>query len=235
MSGVEKTCESMEREETRWCFLPFHKGKRRRKIPNKLMIRHIYLSCISVVVLGLSARAQLPAASAAASPAAAPVQHSLSMDVKAVGSGGTGKATHVGSMQDTTLQGHRTVLAVEVRNFSQHPDQAHVEWYFFGAGLGSSKVSLFDSGGSDVTLQAGGVEKLSAASKELTTVVKRSITTGPVTNGVQITTIAREEGGSTVKGWLVRLLADGKVIQMIGSSSKYEELGKHGDLQALKQ
>ncbi|MGB8356764.1 MAG: hypothetical protein WCD79_22900 [Chthoniobacteraceae bacterium] len=199
------------------------------------MSRHIYLSCISVVVFGLSAHAQLPAASVAASPAAAPVQHSLSMDVKAVGSGGTGKAVRAG-FKDTTLQGHRTVLAVEVRNFNQHPDQAHVEWYFFGAGLGSSKVYVFDSSGSDITLQAGGTEKLDAASRELTTVVKRSMSVGPVTNGVQVTTLTREEGGSTVKGWLVRLLADGKVIQIIGSASKYEELGRHdADLQALKQ
>ena len=191
---------------------------------------------MSVAIFALSAHAQLPVPGAAASPAAAPVQHSLSMDVKSVGSGGTGKATHGGSMQDTTLQGHRTVLAVEVRNLSQYADKAHVEWYFFGAGLGSSNVYIFDSGGSDISVPAGGSEKLEAASKELTTVVKRSITTGPVINNVQVTTIARQEGGSTVKGWLVRLMADGKVIQIAASSPKYEDLGRHdSDLQALQR
>jgi len=199
------------------------------------MSKHIYLSCMSVVVFGLCARAQVPAPSVAASPAAVPVQHSLSMDVKATGSGGTGKASGMGSSADTTLQGHRTVLEVEVRNFSQHPDQAHVEWYFFGASLGSSDVHVFDSGNSDVTLQAGGVQTLNPASKELTTMVKRSISTGPVVNNVQITTLTRAEGGSTVKGWLVRLMADGKVLQIIGSSPKYEEFGRRdADLQALK-
>lgn len=206
--------------------------------------------CLSLVFCGLSANAQVPSDSDNASAPAPPRPHSISMEVKTVASGGATDAknaakTNVGkyigvdraklttvSQDNKITQNHRVVLQVTLRNFSQQPDRVDIESYFFGQPVSSNKMFIFDSQKTTVPLQASETRTINIASKEIASTVEKTY----VSADGYLPLMSKRESGDKMKGWVVRLMGEGKVIQIRGSDLKYEDIGRDdAKLQALKK
>jgi|GEM_PF-2160080 len=210
------------------------------------MFKSIFILSFVLCFAGFNASGQLPAAGIPLSARS----HSVSVDVKVVSSGGAtsvgkntkdehgrftgngGQGLSTTTYENKVSQIHQTVLAIAVRNFSTVPDEVQLEWYFFGAQVGSSKYFVFDSGTRKLPLAAGETQAINAASKEAETTTVQQMTTASGYNPLYST----ERLGTSLKGWMVRLVADGKVVQVRASDLKYEEIGKDDSkLQTLKQ
>jgi len=179
-------------------------------------------------------------------PATMPVQHSISLEVQQVASGGggidvnktkseTGKyvGTNGGPLATTTLESksvlnHRTVLSVAVRNFSTQPDAVQLEYYFFAQSVAGGKEYLLNSDTSKISLAGGETQTVNATSKEVATTTTQKLTGA---DGYS-TIMSQQKTGEKLKGWMVRIMADGKVLQVRGSDMKYEDYGR--DDNALK-
>ena len=137
-------------------------------------------------------------------------------------------------MRTTRAQTSSSSVSIEisVRNFGTVPDTAQVEWYAVAepAHLQPGKPAadqryVFDKGSQNVSLAAGGTTKIPVASKEITseTTRKAGFHTGKyhgMHNG------GEQETGDVLSGWIVRVVADGKVIDAKGSKQEMEDLAK---------
>jgi len=208
------------------------------------VIRRLFYSCLVLTFCLLTSRGQLPSGVAAQTG-----QHGISVDVRVVGSGGgtamktasdtdTGKFIGVGGQKLTTTsydrktsQNHRISLEITIRNFAVQPDNVQLEWYFFGEPVHTNREFVFDSSTMPMPLQAGQSQTVNATSKDATTSVDQKL----VTADGYIPITAARESGTKLKGWLVRVVADGKVIRAVGSDQKYENIGMDDrKLQAMK-
>ncbi len=199
------------------------------------------LSCFATVVgsalmLGSVGFAQLPAT------------HSLSMDATVTSTGG---ATKSSSALKTDLGGQPVLggiaaetddytqkrakesgiaLLVQVRNLGRAPDSAKVEWYFFAKPIEKGREYIFDSGNQNITVAPATAESIPVKSAPIKSlVVKQLHTTDGVNSlGQQILPSASvKKTGSTVGGWIVRLIIDGKPGQIRASSPSLETLAKN--------
>jgi hypothetical protein len=200
-----------------------------------------------IISLGaLTATAQLPStgASALAPASSAPIQHSLMLDVQTKSSGGgiktTGNQPLTSAGTNTQTRDHTTTLEVTIRSFDKAADQVLIEWYFFGKPIANPRAndSVFDSGNKTVTVQAAGVETFDIASKVAQTakVTKTAVqmvnSYNPNTGGTtQVPSYSASESqtGTKLVGWVVRMTVDGKVLDVRGSDSKYEDMLKSPD------
>ncbi len=137
-------------------------------------------------------------------------------------------------MRTTRSQSTSSSAAIEisVRNFGALPDTAQVEWYFVAepAHLDSGKPAadqryVFDKGSQNANLAAGGTSRIPVTSKEVTseTARKAGFHTGKyhgMHNG------GEEKTGDVLSGWIVRVVADGKVIESKGSKQEMEDLAR---------
>ena len=214
------------------------------------MNMRVSVFCFSLLMAGLCAEGQLPATTATTTGAAVQVHHSVSLDVQLQGSGGAGHSsnkTHDDTGKYTGVDGqalatstieskqtinHRTVLSIAVRNFSPQPDEVQLEWYFFAEPYGGSKTYILNSDVSKISLKGSETQNVTATSLEtgVTTVQKATGAAGyePI--------LSRQTNGTKQKGWMVRVLADGKVIDVRGSDLTTEGYGKDDKaLEALKK
>ena len=202
--------------------------------------------CFALLMAAVNSHGQLPAAS----PAAAPVHHSISIDVQPVGSGGAGRSSNKthddvgkytgvggGALTTSTIESkltlnHRTVLSIAVRNFGAQADEVQLEWYFFAEPLGGTRTYILNSDVSKISLQGSETQTVTATSLETgtTTVQKATGAAGyePI--------FSREQVGTKQKGWMVRVVADGKVLDVKGSDLTTEGYGKDdAKLDALRK
>lgn len=184
--------------------------------------------CLLAFGCGVSAQAQL-------------AHHSVSMDVKVVGNGGgaavkssaknengalvdaNGNKLSTSVYENKSNLNRRTVLEISVRNFSQQPDVVQLECYFFAEPVNRSKEFILDSAKQDVSLNGGENQVVKVESKEATTTVVKTM----MSSEGYVPLLEKSESGTKMKGWLVRLIGDGKIIQIRGSTSKYEALGRN--------
>ena len=208
--------------------------------------------CLAAVFGGLlTASAQ--------TPAAAPRSHSLSVQVEPVRSGSTTQMDqdthkntfggHQGSTQklsttQTQTTEESTAIQIIVRNFGQLSDTAQVEWYFVAGPVKpdttkplGDQQSIFDSGTRSVTLAPGGTQAIPVASKGISSQIERRnlvrvSKSGRVKPGKHGT---EEVSGSKMEGWIVRVVADGKVVDARASKDTLAEVAKDdAKLNALK-
>ena len=192
------------------------------------------------------------APSPAVKPAGPPRIHSLSLEVASEKHGG---ASHNADTKETSRLGYKPArdqeygssrseslnitvdqakLQVTVRNFGTVPDTAEVECYFFGERLGelapkgspdyeekAAKQFIFDHPTQSVTVAAGASDVVNVESKELRTLTEKSTSTDSIS-----TSSSKDVTGTRLRGWMVRLMADGKVLAIHGSTSTFEDLGK---------
>ena len=164
---------------------------------------------------------------------AAPRAHSISMTAESGGTGG-GFSEHRGSnLQGNVLSDKRTEhsgesVGVTVRNFGTQADNVRVEWYFVADPIkkhgGTGEDYIFDEGSKDLSLAAGATESFTADSKDIKTTQK---TTESLHHGKHQHNFGRvREGGAKIRGWLVRVMADNRVIDAKGSSQEYEDAAR---------
>ena len=160
-----------------------------------------------------------------------PMQHNASLDVQAVGGGGGGENPQNTAFgyyntiyESQTVQNRRTVLKISVRNFNTQPDHYQLQWYFFAKPAGHSHEFIFDTATKDLWLQGGEFKTFRVASKPVSAVVSRTLAVDY--NGFEQAAAAKS--GNELKGWMARVVADGKVIQVKASAFKYRDLA-HND------
>ena len=225
-------------------------------MPDRLSLlfpRMKHLLPVGVVFLlagASSLSAQVPAA-----PPVAARSHSLSLNVVPNSVGGStrmsqdtsskategsklngGLAHRLSTTQKQTTSSKQS-LQITVHNFAALPDSAQVEWYFVavpaipepGTSL-SEQQFVFDQGAKSVALQGNGNDSFAAESKEVTAMFQRKNAARMGRVG-RVTTINRgaaapTQSGSKLQGWLVRVVADGKVIAVRGSKDEFEAIAK---------
>jgi hypothetical protein len=178
-----------------------------------------------VIAAAFSAFAQLPR------------QHSLSLSVETVGNGdldqdsvgsrGQGIGVPTGDHLATVVRTTRTIsnsdsesIQISVHNFSPMPDGAEVDWYFVAAPVNSDQQYIADKGSKTISLAGNGVITIpvtsAAINSQTTTHARNRIgRKGKMHQGV---TGATDQSGDKLQGWMVRVVADGKVIDSAGST-----------------
>ena len=213
-------------------------------------MKFIFSFCLATLVIGsLSAFGQAPAVPAhhSLNLQVEPVSTGSSMqNTAAAKSGGFGGRTAGGKDEITKTSAS---IAITVHNFAAAPDTAQVEWYFIATPAklepgksAADQLFVFDKGSQSVTLPASGESKIPVTSKEVTSELKRAaVRSGYVRNNsakgnnapatgapVAATPPPRgpQESGDKLSGWIVRVMADGKAIDVKASKDSLEELGK---------
>jgi hypothetical protein len=188
-------------------------------------------------------------ASLAQSPPAAtpqpPRPHSLSMDVKVVGNGGgskvnigsasasgsdtLGRGVTVTTATDARKTNHSTTLEISIHNFSQLPDDIEVETHFYATKYeGGGKDRLLDSSTKKLTVAPLLTESFTVRSKEVSSKIIKKFKTATGSPYVSYDPIASNKvSGEKISGWVVQLIADGKILQVRGSSARFEDMGRH--------
>ena len=167
-------------------------------------------------------------------PPASPQPHSITLTAESAGAGG-GFAEHRSSnlqgnvLSDRQVQHSGESVNLTVRNFGPQADNVRVEWYFVADPIkkhgATGEDYIFDKGSKDVSLAAGATQQFTADSKEIATTEKK--TEALHGGGKHHQNFGQtKEGGSKVRGWFVRVMADGKVIDAKGSSQEYEDTAK---------
>jgi len=156
-----------------------------------------------------------------------PMQHNAGLDVQAVGGGGGGRSFQNAAVgyyetaySNQTVQDRRTVLKVTVRNFNTQPDHFQLQWYFFAKPAGSKSEFIFDTATKDLWLKGGEFRTFTVASRPVSTVVSQALASDYY--GGQA--VGASKSGNDLKGWLARVVVDGKVLNVKGSAMKYRDL-----------
>ena len=128
------------------------------------------------------------------------------------------------------------MLAVDVSNLGRADATVQVEWIFFAADVADRKPFVLNRENRRVTVHPAKVEKFEVSSKEASSVTERTLNITKVDTGRSIATgsaAAQSRTGISLKGWLVRLIADGRVCAIRASAPSFEALAR--DQAALAQ
>lgn len=172
--------------------------------------------------------------------AAIPTVHA-SIDVRPGDSGGVvktkikgeagnsngGTTTKTDNYDNTRLRQGGISLEIDARNTGTNPVHVRVEWVFYSEPVdGKGAMGVQSKGGNDLDLSAAGSQHLTAESGNITSTTTKhmSVTTGSSTNSGTKATVAHS--GRKLKGWYVRLLAGGQVVQVRASGPSFEMLGQ---------
>ena len=172
--------------------------------------------------------------------AAIPIVHA-SIDVRPGDSGGAvktkikgeagnsngGTTTKTDNYDNTRVRQGGISLEIDARNTGTSPVHLRVEWVFYSEPVdGKGAMGVQSKGGSDLDLPAAGTQHLTAESGSITSTTTKhmSVTTGSTTKSGTKMTVAHS--GHKLKGWYVRLLADGQVVQVRASGPSFETLGQ---------
>ncbi len=115
-------------------------------------------------------------------------------------------------------------ISIQIRGMGR-VSAAILEWYFFAKELRGDRLWIFDLGEQDIVLDPAKPLTIEKVSKELSSTVTEYFGQGH-----------REVTGNRIEGYLVRILAGGKVVNVAASSKPLETLGRDQDrLSALKE
>ena len=166
-----------------------------------------------------------------------PGQHSISISAETMQSGGldqnadgtrantvdvpTGDhlATHLHTSQ-TDSSSDSESIQITVHNFSPMADSAEVDWYFVAAPLNGGQRYIADKGSKTVSLAGNGITTIPVTSNPInsqsTSHSKNKI--GRHGNMHRGTAGATQDSGDKLQGWMVRLVAGGRVLGSAGST-----------------
>jgi hypothetical protein len=197
-------------------------------------MKQIPLPCIAVCSLfALQTFAQLPQQQTQPQPSpAAPKKHSISFEVKNIGSGGAAKISNAGLGSKTQTDASVPSYEVTVRNFSTQPDTVTMQWFIFSKSIdGRGTIRLHDSGDQPVNLDGGKTITVTFQPKPILRQTRDTTTTFVTryTDGSQDTSSvsSRSRSGMKPAGWVVRLMADGQVIGYRVSEPALEDFGRY--------
>lgn len=159
--------------------------------------------------------------------------HSLSMEVENVkASGRTAKQesnldTDVTNVDRTLSTENTATYQVEIRNFAQRPDEVTLEWYFLAKGVKpGSTTYIHDTGKANVTVPAGETSKMQISSKPVLRKVKESVVIDNQSGDDDVLAASRENVGAKPAGWIVRIVADGKLLLAKASEPTLESVAR---------
>ena len=176
--------------------------------------------------------------------------HSLSVDVEPVSSDrsiGTNGSTHSGLLvgpgghSEEVIHGNQTQITKEdkaieitVRNFGPLPDTAQVQWYFVAvpakvdpAKPRSEQETIFDDGQQSVSLDPGAKQTFKAQSKDVVSKLKKGSSAFMSKRGrLDPSGSGKKTTGKVFEGWMVRVVADGRVIDSRGSNDALSDVAK---------
>jgi len=121
-------------------------------------------------------------------------------------------------------------LEVEMRNLSNRNEIATIEWFFFGKPITKGELFIFDQGSKTVTLNGFDIHEMRVDSTEVSnTVRKRSRSRYSRTSWYGLGGSNVTKTGHKLVGWVVRLIANGTVLQVRSSSPSLEAAGRSND------
>lgn len=207
-----------------------------RKVIVRRVIKRVLFTILAVLVGAGASFAQTPSRT-----------HSLSLDVRPVSSGGATRSRNNLKIQESPrlpgfdqlrnesfsasrTRGSGVGLDLEVKNFSRQNDEATLEWYFVGKQVTGGSFFVFDQGSQKVQIRAGSREIVEIQSKELTSTVEKNLerrsgyVRGTLTNE---SSASVKRSGYKAAGWIVRLMADGQLLQVRASAPSLDTIGKN--------
>ena len=167
---------------------------------------------------------------------------SVSIDVKPLDSGGATKSKGSGNLGTENDVTHKTTdnysntrvhqtgltLQIEAHNYSAAPAHVHVEWVFFAEPVnGKGGMTVHKKGGQDLDLPASENSRITAESGPITSKTEKhlKITTGALSGNVQESG-SIDKSGEKLRGWYVRLMSGGGIVQVKASGTTFEKLGQ---------
>ncbi len=179
-----------------------------------------------------------------------PTNHSLSLSVNVTATGGAANSSgsvlaNAGGVplgggwvsaqtidaSQTRVQGSGISLTVQVRNLGRTLDSAKLEWYFVARRVGSKgKDYMFENDSQDIKVDAAGSIDFLLKSRLLQTFVSKEMHSSngvnPNTGQPVGTTATMSRGGDSIAGWIVRLVIDGKPVEIRASSPTLEAVAR---------
>jgi hypothetical protein len=145
-------------------------------------------------------------------------------------------ATRSDSYTQERTRKSQTLLGVDISNLGRAQATAQLEWIFFAGDVKGGKPFVLSRENRRVTIQPAKTERFEIESKEASSRTERQLNIATRDYGDEIVTsssAAQWREGIALKGWLVRLIADGKVHAIRASAPSYETLAR--DEAALAQ
>jgi hypothetical protein len=140
-----------------------------------------------------------------------------------------GAGVTVTTATDARKTNHSTTLEISIHNFSQFPDDIQVETHFYATKYeGGGKDRLLDSSTKKITVAPLLTESFTVRSKEVASKIIKKFKTASGSPDVSYGSISTNKvSGEKISGWVVQLIADGKILQVRGSSARFEDMGQH--------
>jgi hypothetical protein len=124
----------------------------------------------------------------------------------------------------------QTRLGVNITNLGRAEATAKVEWIFFGGDVKGGGQFILNREDRMVTVAPAKTERFEIESSEASSRTERRLSVSTVDTGSQIlrdSSAAQSRDGITLKGWLVRLIANEKVYAARASAPSYEALARN--------
>lgn len=170
---------------------------------------------------------------------------SLSMEVRAVSSGGTTRSSHnlyarkpddephsyrprYSYYSSVRSRGSHVGLQIEIRNLGRQDHEAVLEWFFIGKSAGGDGIFVFDQGSKVVAVPSAHRELVELKSKEITSMIERKrsrYTFWDESDGSRRYSGVRLSGYKA-SGWIVRLTSGGQLLEARASSPSLETIAR---------
>lgn len=205
---------------------PLAVGEDAQEYPRPFMMRTLL---VSLLIASVSAWAQVAPPPVTALPVAS---NGLGFEAKLVSiTKGASKADpDVVIMGSKKTRESKSLLEVRARNLSAAPVEARLEWFFVARNVETKKNYVWDQGQRNLSLPSGSERVEMVESAELARSMTKSTTMGTLVDakGKSSTTFttSSHESGSRPYGWIVRMWAGGRMVQVRTSSTEMEALGR---------
>ncbi len=160
-------------------------------------------------------------------------KHSIGLNVKLISSGGQ-STTKTGLATKTQSTSSAPSYSVELRNFAQTDDNVTVEWYVFSKPVGKGSVAphLYENGKVALPVPAG---KTTTTTFEPKPMVRenRETATATFAGSDIVTSTTSSTSGEKLFGWMVRVMADDKVIAKKASEPSLEAMADNPPTKAV--
>lgn len=183
------------------------------------------------------ARTPVPASATPPGPATVSLlptaSNGLSFEARLISSGGASKVEQ-GGLQSSETRQSKMLVELRAHNFSATPAETRLEWFFVARDLQSKKYYVWSRGDRQLSLAGGAEQTEMAESTELARTTTKTTEIGIVTNAFGQTIgntfhSSKSETGARPYGWIVRMWANGHLVQVRTSSNHLEAMGRLSD------
>ena len=174
--------------------------------------------------------------------------HKVSLHAKSVSSGGASDTAN--SLSSTAMidssgssythktnhrafsQNHQTTVQCKLRNMGGKPEKVKLQWFFIGAPVGNSSVDVIvGTGEKDIELQPRQFIEETVTHSPTQSHIESTVEYGVpnfynAQRGVYYRPrFSRSYSGTKTKGWVVRIIDKNEVVDSVGSTDRFKQLG----------